>query len=268
MEEKLYIPETTYLKSIIRSIWQVYGHPGYDKEIIVPKGIAEMIFDLGESKHVQVRLNGREFPLAKCFMSSFNTLPIYLNLPQHQTFFGIQFHPVVIKHLFNVPAGEFTNDAIDMTLLDSCFGILWEQLAEHTSFKQRVDIIIKWVERKCIELTSKEYLLNAFLINPLLKTKNVPDLAEILCYSPRHLSRKIYDLTKMNTEEMLLFKKYLNALHLMHSSDDSLTEIGYKSGFADQSHFIKTFKSFTLDTPGNYRECMSHLAGHIYENVR
>ena len=63
MEEKLYIPETTYLKSIIRSIWQVYGHPGYDREIIVPKGIAEMIFDLGESKHVQVRLNGREFPL-------------------------------------------------------------------------------------------------------------------------------------------------------------------------------------------------------------
>jgi AraC-like DNA-binding protein len=72
----------------------------------------------------------------------------------------------------------------------------------------------------------------------------------------------------MNTEEMLLYKKYLHAVDLLHSSHLSLTQIAYQSGFVDQSHFIRSFRLFTQMTPGEYRQQKSHLPGHFYANVR
>ena len=97
---------------------------------------------------------------------------------------------------------------------------------------------------------------------------SVSKLSELLCYSPRHLSRKLRELTGMNTEEILLYKKYLQAVNLIHHSGLSLTQVGYACHFADQSHFIKTFKSFALLTPKEYKNRRSAIAGHIYENVR
>ena len=72
----------------------------------------------------------------------------------------------------------------------------------------------------------------------------------------------------MNTEDILLYKKYLHAVHLMHHTDLSLTEIAHHSSFFDQSHFIRSFKTYTNMTPGDYQRNMSSLAGHIYEDVR
>ena len=97
---------------------------------------------------------------------------------------------------------------------------------------------------------------------------SVKELAQSLCYSPRQLSRKMAEATGMNTEEILLYKKYLHAVHLMHHTDWSLTQIAYQSNFSDQSHFIKSFKTYTKMTPGEYRAGKSYVKGHIFENVR
>jgi AraC family transcriptional regulator len=48
--------------------------------------------------------------------------------------------------------------------------------------------------------------------------------------------------------------KIEKALTLIKSSDKSLTEIAYACGFADQSHFIRTFKKFTGLLPHVYRQ--------------
>ncbi|OZI07962.1 hypothetical protein BWI93_11925 [Siphonobacter sp. BAB-5385] len=47
------------------------------------------------------------------------------------------------------------------------------------------------------------------------------------------------------------------ALHCMVTQpEQSLTEIGYESGFYDQAHFIRTFRSLTGMTPGAYRRAV------------
>jgi AraC-like DNA-binding protein len=111
-------------------------------------------------------------------------------------------------------------------------------------------------------------MLNNFLYSQGHHDISVTNLAGTLCYSPRQLSRKIFEITGMNTEEILLYKKYLHAVHLIHNSSFSLTEIAYQSNFSDQSHFIRSFKTFTEMTPGKYKHNKSHLQGHLYENVR
>ncbi len=110
--------------------------------------------------------------------------------------------------------------------------------------------------------------MNNFLyaINP--QPVSVTQLASTLCYSSRHLSRKLFEATGMNAEEVLLYKKYLHAVDLMHRGELSLTEIAHQSHFADQSHFIRTFKTYTGLTPGAYKRNRSEVKGHLFENVR
>lgn len=52
-------------------------------------------------------------------------------------------------------------------------------------------------------------------------------------------------------------------MHLIHTSELSLTEIAYNSNFFDQSHFIKTFKGYSCLTPHEYRKRKSETIGHI-----
>lgn len=77
-----------------------------------------------------------------------------------------------------------------------------------------------------------------------------------------------YELTGMNTEQTLLYLKYLKAINLIHYSGLSLTQIAYACEFSDQSHFIKVFKSFTELTPNEYKNRKSEIACHYFEAVR
>jgi AraC-like DNA-binding protein len=111
-------------------------------------------------------------------------------------------------------------------------------------------------------------MLNHFVSGTDQHDATVIEIARSLCYSPRQLSRKMAEATGMNTEEVLLYKKYLHAMHLIHHTDLPLTKIAYQSHFSDQSHFIKSFRAYSGMTPGEYKADKSRMQGHIYENVR
>jgi AraC-like DNA-binding protein len=261
-----HIPEAPHLKDVIHSIWQIERGASFRKEYIIPKGVVEIIFNF--SSTIPAQLNGKEYHLSKAFINGFNTAPIELRLPDQQVFFGVQLQPLAVKKILGAPACEFSDIPVDVTLLDSTFNSLWHRLAEQRDFKSRVDVVCSWIEKKLPGLHPQEKLLNDFLCVINQHDLSVKELASSLCYSPRHLSRKILEATGINTEEILLFKKYLHAVHLIHHSNLSLTEIAYQSLFSDQSHFIKSFKAYAKMTPGDYKRQKSHLKGHIFENVR
>ena len=146
--------------------------------------------------------------------------------------------------------------------------MMWHQLAEENDFNKRVSIFLAWLKSKLIEWQPREQLINQFLYAVNQHDLSVNTLANSLCYSPRQLSRKMVEATGMNTEEMLLYKKYLHAVHLIHHTDLPLTAIAYESQFYDQSHFIKSFKTFTTMTPSEYRQEKSYIKGHLYKDVR
>jgi AraC-like DNA-binding protein len=234
----------------------------------MPKGIVEIIFNFSDGSPILAQIDSRQYHLPNCFINGFNTSPIQLQLPEQQVFFGVLFQPLAIKKIFGSPACEFSDITVDLTLLDSGFHSLWHQLAEQDSFDTRVSVFLEWIKGYFIEWQPQEQLINNFLYAANQHHLSVKELANSLCYSPRHLSRKIFEATGMNTEEMLLYKKYLHAVHLIHHTDLPLTAIAYQSQFSDQSHFIKSFKEYTKMTPGEYKRNKSYVKGHVYKNVR
>lgn len=268
MDSNLYLPLTDPCKNVIKSIWQVERLTVFQTEQIIPKGIVEVIFNFSGTSQILARLEGKQYHLSNCFINGFNTVPLQIQLPKQQVFFGVVFQPLAVKNIFGIPAGEFSDMLIDLTLVDSTFHSLWHQLAEQKNFDNRVSVFLNWVEKKILTCQPQEKLINNFLSAVNAHDVSVKNLADTVCYSSRHLSRKILEATGLNTEEILLYKKYLHAVHLMHASDLSLTEIAYQSRFSDQSHFIKTFKAYANMTPGAYRRSKSAIEGHIYEVVR
>jgi len=260
-------PEPPY-NNTLQELWQVDHITGFSKEYIIPKGIVEIIFNFSEGEPIAVQQNNKEYRLPHCFINGFNKTPIQLQLPQKQVFFGAIFQPLGIKKLFGSPAAEFSDTSTDVTLINNGFHSLWHQLAEQNDFGSRVAILQHWVMKNWVEWQPQERLINDYLYAQNRHHESVGQLAGSLCYSPRHLGRKILEATGMNTEELILYKKYLHAVELMHHTDLQLTAIAYQCHFSDQAHFIKSFKSFTGMTPGAYRRNKSTVKGHLYENVR
>jgi AraC-like DNA-binding protein len=264
-----YIPKELCFKHTIHAIWQVDTFHHFHKEYIIPKGVVEVIFNFSDSASIPAQLGSKLHHLSNCFISGFSTRPIQLHLPKQQVFFGIVFQPLAVKEIFKIPACEFSNITVDLTLLDPIFHSLWHQLAEQHDFDARVSVFLTWLRQNLIDWHHREQLMNNFIYAPNQHNTSVTALANSLCYSPRHLSRKLFEATGMNTEEILLYKKYLHAVDLIHQDGElSLTEIAFQSRFSDQSHFIKTFKAYAEITPGEYKRNMSNVKGHIYEDVR
>ncbi|MBS1620377.1 MAG: helix-turn-helix transcriptional regulator [Bacteroidetes bacterium] len=267
MENNFTIPQSALIKDIVCSLWQVHRHnePSL-RETIIPKGLIEIIFSFETSK-LQVLFNNQIQTIPRCFIQGFHTSPVQLNIPDTHTFFGIILNAASIKHIFHFHPAEFSNQLLDLTLVDASFYSLWHQLGEQNSLKERVNIFTNWLLQRLPMLTEREKAFDVFLKTHTHTNLSVTDIAGQFCYSTKQLTRKLYELTGMNTEQTLLYKKYLQAVHLIHTSKLSLTEIAYSCHFSDQSHFIKTFKGLSRLTPNNYRQRKGSLEGHIFEIV-
>jgi AraC-like DNA-binding protein len=268
LNSNIYIPQSQHLKNAIHSVWQTGGQTPFQNEHIIPKGIVEIIFNFSDSIPILTRVGDKQFRLPNCFINGFNRVPLQLQLPKRLMFFGIQLQPLAVKKILRTPAGEFSDTIVDLDLLDSIFHSLWHQLADQTHFDNRISVLTGWIEKKLPDWQPQEKMINHFLSATDQHDVSVTELARSLCYSPRQLSRILSGATGMNTEEILLYKKYLHAMDLIHHTDLSLTQIAYQSHFSDQSHFIKSFKTYSGMTPGVYKATKGFLKGHIYENVR
>ena len=254
-----------WLSHVIPTIWQASGNPTYRTETIVPSGIVEVIFNLSEGSVLEAKIGGHLLQLPKCFITGYNTQPILLNMPVHQSFFGVRFYPTAIRHVFGEQAGAFANWPVDLSLVYPSIASLWHQLASTAHFDQRVACFKTWLNNRPLGLDARDRLLNNFLYMENATNISASSLAKNLCFSSRQLSRRFHGLTGMNTEEILLYKKYLHSVRLIHGTQSSLTEVAFACHFYDQSHFTKTFKSFTHLTPGTYKKLKGLLPAHIYQ---
>ena len=83
------------------------------------------------------------------------------------------------------------------------------------------------------------------------------DIAEACGLSTSYFSRAFKTSTGLTPHSWLQARRIDRALALLLDNRLSLAEVGLRSGFSDQSHFTRVFKSVTGETPGASRRAIS-----------
>ncbi len=86
-----------------------------------------------------------------------------------------------------------------------------------------------------------------FSLNTLSKTLEI---------HPVHLSRDFSKYFHCGLGDYIRKLRIEKSLSLISNSKNSLTEISFECGFADQSHFIRCFKEITGNIPSEYRKLL------------
>ena len=85
-------------------------------------------------------------------------------------------------------------------------------------------------------------------------TLSLDYLSNELNVHPVHISRAASKHLSMSLGEYIRQHKVKKAIPLLLNSENSLTEIAYETGFSDQSHFNRVFKSIFNSSPNIYRK--------------
>jgi len=94
----------------------------------------------------------------------------------------------------------------------------------------------------------------ATISNDLLRRWTVKELESELALSQRGFQRYLANQGTTFSNLIANEKLMAAAVHLQDKDGPSLAEIGFLAGFADQSHFTRTFTRAIGTTPSSYRE--------------
>ena len=83
---------------------------------------------------------------------------------------------------------------------------------------------------------------------------SLAELSAELGVHPVHISRTVPAFLDTTLGDYLRKLRVRKALPLLLSQEQSLTQIAYASGFSDQSHFTRVFKSYFGQTPAKFRQ--------------
>jgi AraC family transcriptional regulator len=131
-------------------------------------------------------------------------------------------------------ADAFSNDTITM---------LFAQLSNTNSHLERFEKSPFWVK------SLNELLNDCWNENP-----NLHDLARVLQLNPITISKHFPKYFGCTLGEYMRRIKINRSLTLIASNKSNLTEISFQCGFADQSHFIRTFKNQTGFLPKQFQK--------------
>jgi AraC-like DNA-binding protein len=213
---------------------------------ILPDGCADIIFTFDKSADT----------LRSEIIGTMTTF-IEVNSPQSVHRFGIRFKPTGITAFTRVPVEEFTDRSVDLTLVESLFDTLPDEIFLG---KQPVETIINQVNNYLISRFSRLYLPDKRIVHAvdlIYLAKGFLSLTDVssgVCLCPRHFERKFKSATGISPKTFAKVVRFKHALrHLRNYPHKDLLSIAIECGYYDHAHLIKEIKSFSGDTPAGLR---------------
>jgi len=200
--------------------------------------------------------------LSEMFLYGQTLKPVSLDVKGPYQFIVFQLYPFASKYLLDIDPKELNDDCYDLFNLNKINANSYNQRLISTNiFDEQIEII-------------SELMINLIEVHTIRKNDNVQHaLGIILSYKGQIQIKELLRL--LNTTERTLErnfkshvgltpKQFAKIIQFQYSLSEmtanqmrSLTDISFDSGFSDQSHFIKTFKKYTNQTPSYYLKMIS-----------
>ena len=201
--------------------------------------------------------------LSELFLYGQTLDPISLDVKGPHNYLVVQLYPFASKYLLNIDPKLLNDECFDLLQIKYIDTKNYQtQLRKSGSLIEQIEIISNLMREL---ITSNKVNENDNIqkaITRILNSKGQIKIKELLKELPlteRTLERnfKTYvGLSPKQFSKIIQFQSSLN--QLTESKFQKLTDIGFDSGFTDQSHFIRTFKSYTGQTPSFYYDNLKH----------
>ena len=162
--------------------------------------------------------------------------------------------PHSLSALFNINADELIDNPIDFNLLTKN-SFLQEQLLNAKNIDKIISILNDYISgliaKTKMDVSRIRYVTEKISQNP---SKHIlVQLQNELCITERTFQRMFFANVGVSPNQFRRISQFHNAFQqLNYSQFKNLSDIAFGNDYSDQSHFIKTFKEFTLFTPKEY----------------
>ncbi|MBD2701632.1 helix-turn-helix transcriptional regulator [Spirosoma sp. BT702] len=183
---------------------------------------------------------------------------------------GICFTPLALKTIFGLDAHELTDTCLDLNeLLGNHDRFLQEQFWTATSLEQRINLLSNYLEEQLRINAIQTDNLTDYALRQLIRSKgnvSLKDLQAELNVSERLLERRFKQSVGISPNLFARICRFQASLHQLKTSRfDKLSDIAFDNGYADQSHFIRTFKEFAGFSPFRYQKTSNEVAENLAE---
>lgn len=182
--------------------------------------------------------------------------PIQIEIEGPYFFVMVQLFPSFVEASFGIPIAELTN---------SCWTIQRSEWINESKFHKAIqqhsttlaeEAILEYLQKR-----SKGFLPDLILhscLQTIIDTNGNCEIFKIASdfkMSERTMQRKFQNFVGLTPKQFATIIRFQTSLFEMSAGKKSkLTDIAYNIGYADQSHFIRQFKSFTKEKPFQFRE--------------
>lgn len=182
--------------------------------------------------------------------------PDTLTITENFTLIAYFFKPYALNTLFGVSARELTDSPIDLNLLPAPVRAgLQEQLLNAATSAEMMALLDKYI----LSLTTKiktDVRIIKYAVEKIAGAPSKKNLAEVqqeLYMTGRTFQRLFEKNIGLIPTQYRRISQFNAAFRQLNGRRfKSLTDLSFQHGYADQSHFIRTFKEFTALTPGEY----------------
>lgn len=194
--------------------------------------------------------------LSDLFLYGQTIKPIELYIDGSYKLIVFQLYPFATRLLLGINPKEINDECFDLNDLKMVNTAQTLSTLKSSATEQQIEIlstyILQLVKHSSANLDNRLKLA----ISTIIRSKGAISIKELrnqLYITERTFERKFAKEIGVTPKQFTKIIQFSFSLNQLKASDYySLTEVAYNNNFADQSHFIKTFKKYAGQTPKEF----------------
>lgn len=183
--------------------------------------------------------------------------PIEIEISGSFQMIVFQLYPFVLKSLFNIDPKSINDKCYDLGTDKIQSENIITALSLHKACQSKINLLTDYIA-ELIEAKKANFDYAVYLAIKKIRTArgkcNLAETAKEVNLTKRTFERRFLSETGLKPKQFARIIQFQNSLTQLSINDYTiLNDVVYKNGFADQSHFIRVFKSFTGKTPKQLR---------------
>jgi len=215
---------------------------------IIPDGYPEFIFHYGDP--FRIYLHSRWELQGKALAAGQIRKYFHLENTGTTDIFGITFKPTALAHLFQLPMQPLTDKVIPIAQLPSSVSGIANAVGIHSSLSGRIAAVENFLKAFVTEAPEQHVIDRSIgMVRQHAGMISVLSMCSELGITDRQLQRLYNKYVGLSPKYYSRIVRFSTIFTQIKEGKISWADVVSASGYYDQSHFIRDFKSFTGEDP-------------------